>query len=309
MPNTPDNPYDSPEEADNAASSWLAERLSKLMSEHGIPPRQQAGVLSELCGLSLSQARRKLHGAVWSFEEVLAVVRRYGASLDQLFLAAPGAADAGVDAAASDSSLPLLPAVFLMDSLCVPCQFRLGAQCVATPRSDDLLAANHAEGWFVGTPEQLEKRQAPLPLFHADHILLTPEKSLKPTRIAILDDEAGVCETLSEWFNAVGYEAASFRSAAQLLAAGIEQHDAFVVDFMLGDGDSSQIIVKKIREALPLAPIVLFTGKLRSGQASEADLTTLLRTVNVIFFEKPIRPSVVAASIETQLASIRGASR
>ena len=309
MPNTPDHQYDNPEEADNAASSWLAERLSNLMSENGIPPRQHAGALSELCGLSLSQARRKLRGAVWSFDEVLAVTRRYGASLDRLVSGAPDAAEVSAGVATSDSSLPLLQADFLMDALRVPCQFRLGAQCVATPRSDELYAANHADGWLVGTPEQLEKRQVPLPLFRADHILLTPETTAQPTRIAILDDEAGVLETLSEWFNAVGYETASYRSGKQLLAAGIDQHDAFVVDFMLSDGDSSQTIVRAIREALPLAPIVLFTGKLRSGQASEAELTTLLRTVNVIFFEKPIRPSVVAASIETQLAANRRAER
>ena len=309
MPNTPDHQQGNPDEADNTAPSWLAERLSNLMSENGILPRQHAGALSELCGLSLSQARRKLHGAVWSFDEVLAVTRRYGASLDQLVSGAPGATPASGSVASSESSLPLLQAVFLMDSLCIPCQVRLGAQCVATPRNDELYAANHAEGWFVGTPEQLEKRQAPPPFFHAEHILLTPETTAPPTRIAILDDEAGVLETLSEWFNAVGYQTAAYRSGEQLLKAGIDQHDAFVVDFMLSDGDSSQAIVKAIRQTLPLAPIVLFTGKLRSGQASEAELTTLLRTVNVIFFEKPIRPSVVAASIETQLAANRRAER
>lgn len=73
---------------------------------------------------------------------------------------------------------------------------------------------------------------------------------------------------------------------------------------MLAGGDSSQAIIKRIRQTLPDAPIVLLTGKLRDGQASEADLTTMLRTSNVTFFEKPVRPSVLAATIEKELDQV-----
>ena len=77
---------------------------------------------------------------------------------------------------------------------------------------------------------------------------------------------------------------------------------------MLSAGDSSQATIKAIRRSRPDAPIVLLTGKLRSGLASEADLTTLLRTANVLFFEKPVRPSVIAATIETQLDKLASSS-
>ncbi|MDX8399708.1 MAG: hypothetical protein R8K20_05615, partial [Gallionellaceae bacterium] len=140
--------------------------------------------------------------------------------------------------------------------------------------------------------------------YWADQVLLTPTTDRSRIRVAILDDDAGTSETLCEWFNEAGYVAAAFTSCEQLLASKLESHDAFLVDFMLAGGDSSQAMIKNIRQALPDAPIVLLTGKLRDGQASEAELTAMLRTSNVIFFEKPVRPSILAATIAKELDHI-----
>lgn len=289
---------------EDAPSSWVAERLVELMAEHGVPLRQQAAFLGELCGLSLSQARRKLRGAMWSFDEVLAVTRRFGASMDQVFSDSPhfGVAHAAI---APGASAPLFQeATFLMDELAVPCQVRLGALAVGTPGVDELLAAQNRDGWYVGTRKQLDRHRVQEPCYLASQVVLTPSAAKPGIRVAILDDDIGTAETLGEWFSAADYAAAAFTSCEQLLAARIENFDAFVVDFMLAGGDSSLAMIKTIRQTLPDAPIVLLTGKLRDGQASEADLTAMLRTSNVTFFEKPVRPSILAAAIEKELDQI-----
>ena len=291
---------DPPGTAD-ALSSWVAEQLVGLMVEHGVPVRQQANLLSELCGLSLSQARRKLRGAMWSFGEVLAVTRRFGASLDQVFSDSPGDGVAHTVNAADVSSVTLQDATFVMGSLAVPCRVRLGALIVGDPAEDELLTAQNDTGWYVGTREQLHRHRIKDPWYVADLVVLTPVPNKPRVRIAILDDDIGTTETLGDWFNATGYAAQAFTTGEQLLASQIDNHDAFIVDFMLAGGDSSQEIIRKIRQALPEAPIVLLTGKLRSGQVSEADVATMLRTSNVTLFEKPVRPSVLAATIEKEL--------
>src|SRR3989338_7010945 len=104
----------------DALSSWVAERLVALMEEHDVPVRQQANLLSELCGLSLSQARRKLRGAMWSFGEVLTVVQRFDVSLDQVFSDSPHADIAHVSIAPSAPAPLLQEATFLMDKIAVP---------------------------------------------------------------------------------------------------------------------------------------------------------------------------------------------
>jgi len=291
-------------ETEDALSSWVAERLVNLMLEHGVPVRQQASLLSELCGLSLSQARRKLRGAMWSFGEVLIVVRRFGASLDQVFIASPLDGIAHIGTAPGVSTASLLDATFLMDKLTVPCRVRLGAQVVGAPADNELLTAQNEFGWHVGTRKHLDRHRVTGQCYRADQVLLTPPSNKPNIRVAILDDDIGTSETLGEWFNAAGYAATAFTSCDRLLASRIESHDAFVVDFLLADGDSSQAIIKSIRQVLPDAPIVLLTGKLRDGKVSEADLTTMLRTLNVTFFEKPVRPSVLVATIEKELDQV-----
>lgn len=297
--------HESPEtgagETDDAMSAWVAERLSRLMAEHGVPVRQQAGLLNELCGLSLSQARRKLRGAMWSFGEVLAVTRRFGVSLDQAFSDAPGSAVAQPLLSPDMAAATLQDATFAMDALSLPCRVRLGALVAGASADDALLTAQSDVGWYVGTKRQLERHGLKAPCYRADQVLLMPVSTSPRIRVAILDDDIGTTETLGDWFNATGYAARAFTTGEQLLASKIDSHDAFIVDFMLAGGDSSRAIIKAIRHTLPDAPIVLLTGKLRSGQASEADVTTMLRTSNVTFFEKPVRPSVLAATIEKEL--------
>lgn len=286
--------------ADNEISVWVAEQMGALMVEHGIPTRQQAALLNELCGLSLSQARRKLQGSTWSFEEVLTVTRRFGVSLDQLFANPPHADVAIATTDAGSFALPLQNATFLMDEVTIPCRVRLGALATTTGNAQ-LLTGLNQDVWYVGTESSLNRRHVTQPYYLAEQVQLTPIQTTPPVQIAILDDDIGTSETLCEWFNAAGYAATAFTSGEQLLASNIVKYDAFVVDYLLAAGDTSQKIIGEIRKMLPQAPIVLLTGKLRDGLVSEADLTTVLRTSKVTFFEKPVRPAVLAATIDKEL--------
>ena len=288
-------------EPGDGASAWVAQRLSGLMAANDVPARQQAGLLSELCGLSLSQARRKLHGAVWSFGEVQAVVQRFGASLDEVFPSVAGDDGQQISLATEAYAVDQQDANFLMGAWSLPCRVRIGARVGASLGERELLTAVGDSGWVVGTAQQFAGRALKPPFFLAKQVLLLPTSSQPSIRVAILDDDAGTAESLAEWFNASGYVAQAYTSGEQLLASGIDDYAAFIVDFMLAGGESSQAIIRALRDAQPSAPILLLTGKLRSGQASEAELVALLRTLNVAFFEKPVRPSVLAATIESEL--------
>ena len=74
-----------------------------------------------------------------------------------------------------------------------------------------------------------------------------------------------------------------------------------MIDLILGAGQTSQAVVQRIRSLQPEAPIVLLTGRLRDDSANEATLTTILRTQGVTFFEKPVRPAVLTAAIQSSL--------
>ena len=119
----------------------------------------------------------------------------------------------------------------------------------------------------------------------------------------MLDDDPYAAQTLVDWFHEMGFDAEPFTSADALqhsLQAGIH-FDAYVVDLILSCGQTSQGVVEDIRRRQAHVPIVLLTGQLRDGTASEATLATMLRTQGVTFFEKPVRPAVLTAAIQSSL--------
>ena len=158
-----------------------------------------------------------------------------------------------------------------------------------------LIAVQEEAGWRVGTLDDLGENFRPDQQFLVDELLIhAPQSQLK--RIAILDDDASLASSLAEWFNEAGFAATAFTAGQQLLTAGVGQFDGFVVDYVLA-GESSQSVIDAIRQRLPEAPVLLLTGKLRDATVSEAELMAVLRSSRVTFFEKPVRPGVLAAAL------------
>ena len=290
------------EEARDPSSALAAEGLSALMERHGVPARQQAATVAHITAISISQARRKLRGAVWLFGEVLAVTQHFGESLDQVFASKVPPSAPPSPALASPAPTATQAARFLVEGHALPCEVRLGAQITAGTLTGVALAAAHdAQDWWVASPATLQARGLQGPHYLVAQVSMTPDSQARPTRIAVVDDDLASAEALGDWFNETGYRADSFTSAAQLLGTPLADYDAFVVDLILGVGQTSHALVEQIRAARPQAPIVLLTGQLRGGGATEADLTTLLRTQGVAFFEKPVRPAVLTATIQSKL--------
>lgn len=272
--------------------SPTARALSDLMGRHGVPVRHQAAQIAQICAISISQARRKLRGAVWLFDEVQAVCQHFEVSLGEVF---------GPGDSKSASATPALhhPALWRSEDQALPCDIRLGP--LEAPGASPLQAVYGPEGWLVATPARLDRDGASGARYGVAHLQLSAPDLPERARIAVVDDDADAAEALTDWFNESGYLAQAYTSPAQLLSAPLDQHDAYVVDLILAGGQTSQALVERIRHEQPNAPIVLLTGQLRDGRASEATLTTLLRTQGVTFFEKPVRPAVLTAAIQSKL--------
>lgn len=296
---------DSDSTALEASSAWTSACLTALLTRHGVAPRHQAAVIAEVCGISISQARRKQRGAVWLFGEVLALCRHYSESLDTVFAAAvmvPGSAPGSL----TGTPVTSLPATLLIDDQRLPCDILLGQrETHVTGDAEGLLALHDAQaGWLAGTANHLNVLSPAAdaaPRFKVDQICLRQETAATRTRIAVLDDDPCSADALTDWFNEVGFDAQAFNSPEQLLTHPLTDHDVFVVDLILAGGQTSEALVERIRREHPDAPIVLLTGQLREGIASEATLATMLRTQGVTFFEKPVRPAVLTAAIQNSL--------
>jgi CheY-like chemotaxis protein len=288
------------------AGEWVAQCLSDLMARHGIPSRQQATLVAQVCQLSISQARRKLKGASWTFDEVLALCRHFGQGLDTVFATPVFAAPAMLaghsqGASGSHGTAASYPATLYLDDITLDCDVRLGG-LRAQPGPAAMLATLHPiKGWMVGSTERLARESAHSPRYDVEQLQLHAPEAGTPARIAVLDDDRHSADALTDWFKELGYAADSYQSAEALLARPGASHDAYVVDLILAGGRTSQALVQRIRAEQPEAPIILLTGQLRDGQANEATLATILRTQGVTFFEKPVRPAVLTAAIQSSL--------
>lgn len=276
----------------------LASKLSRLMLEHGVQPHNQTALLSQLCGLSTSQARRKLQGAVWSFFEVLTLARHFGISLDALL-----AGDARISCAENlhmheearlDASLHVGKSV-------LPCTIVLGPKfSTKVFNGAFFVAVQLGEAWHVSEANQIADFPQQGNTFQVLELVVRSPSAI-PVRLAFLDDDPTALEMLTTWFDEVGYQTEGFSTAEQLLAQQLESYDAFVIDFLLAGGHSAKEAINTIRAHFPQKPIALLTGQLQDGTVSESDLVPMLRAMNVLFFEKPVRPSVLAASLQNAI--------
>jgi CheY-like chemotaxis protein len=302
-------PCDAPQIPADVLSAWASDALSAMMVRHGVGNRHQAALVARVCAISVSQARRKFRGSPWLFNEVYQLCRHFNEPLEQIFLgsgpASPTSGAIQPSDAPSAGSGTCYEARLALGAEPLPCEIELGALCALSPMpqaSGKLFAVHQpAQGWLVSNPAGLQAQALAGPYFEVMHLQWRAPELPARARIAVLDDDIGAAEALTDWFNEVGYEARSYHSTQALLADPIESHDAFVVDLVLGPHETSEAVVERIRQALPQAPIVLLTGQLRDGTASEATLTTILRTQGVTFFEKPVRPAVLTAAIQSSL--------
>jgi len=283
--------------------SWVSACLSGLLERHGVPSRHQATEIAQICAISVSQARRKLRGAVWLFDEVRAICQHFGESIDTALSAG---LRSGLQPPATGHAKPVTtyPATLLMDEQRLPCDIELGPLCTdeAASSCQGLVAFHHPlEGWQVTGQARLQKEAFRGPHYAVAQLQWRNQSEQVRARIAVLDDDIGSADALTDWFNEVGYDAHAYTRSEDLLAQPLTDHDAFVVDLILGGGQTSQALVERIRREQPEAPIVLLTGQLRDGSASEATLATILRTQGVTFFEKPVRPAVLTAAIQSSL--------
>jgi CheY-like chemotaxis protein len=281
----------------DASDAWVSACVASLMSRHGVQPRHQATSIAQICAISVSQARRKLRGAVWLFSEIHTLCSHHGESLDAVF------------GAEQSTSAPSMDGILLVDGLELPCLVRAGAVCAAPSHVPaQLLTSQEGACWYVGTPARLDAMGLTGKRHTVAQLQTTPPDARTAAHIAVLDDDESATQALVDWFEQLGFKAHGYTRSEALEEDLAQGFDAFVLDLMLSGGQTSQAIVEQIRRRQPEAPIVLLTGELRDGKASESTLAALMRNQRITFFEKPVRPAMITAAIQNSLDRLKPAT-
>ncbi|MBK6616069.1 helix-turn-helix domain-containing protein [Ottowia sp.] len=279
-----------PDTAQPETASLGTHFVTRLLDRHQVPQRQRAAQLSEALGLSYQQVRRRLvNVSEWTILELQTVAEHYGETLQSLV----------ADGAAPPSSPPPHPsATLVVGPLRLPCQAWVG-QPTQTGREGPLVALRQAaedgkpEKWVVVTSDQAQGAES----FEVVRIVLEPSKPAR-LRIAVLDDDRDLAQSIAEYLVESGFDATAFfsleRFSAAVRTAGF---DGYIVDWLINKHPSKDVLAE-IRTADPSCPIIVLTGQMAQGRVAESELATVAKLHTLQYFEKPVRTSVLKSALE-----------
>ena len=266
--------------------------VRRFLAAHNVREHNHASEIARILDVDRSQSYRRLKGDVaWSHVDLRTIAQHFGATEDHLMpqdeLARAAAAPDAVPATVRVAHLPPV-------GLLLP-----GAELRAD-ESSDLVAIRSASGWevYVDGDEPAGARR------HAIESLTL--RSHPHMQVALLEDDARAAAALVDSFRPLGLVATPYADAASLLAAlARRRFDAFVLDWLLGDGTAGPV-VEAIRQHRPHVPVVVVTGALAVDSEMERTLLDLSAQWNFSTLDKPVRPMNLANALKQLVSAARG---
>lgn len=268
------------------STQHITEAVQALLERHGIGERQRIGVIQRATDLSYQSARRRLHNrASWAVDEVQLLAAYFGVPVMSL-IEGPGEA-----------------AVMTVGATDVACRIWVGPSLGHGPSSPLVaLPGGAEEPWRVvpaaegrGRTTQAVKRlhfEAPA-----------------PRRIAVLDDDMELAESISVFLCQKGLNAKAYATVDDLGEAMRTTHfDGFILDWIVG-GTSIKALLATLRESQPMAPTIVLTGQMVSENVSEDEVLAATTVHGAVLFEKPTRALLLVNALETGFSTAeRGAA-
>ena len=266
-----------------ASPSLAVSCVRALMERHGLPKYRQSAWLADAVGLSYAQAHRRMNGtSPWSLEDLAQVAGLFGETLVDL-----------VSLGLPQSSVP---AVMNVGSARVACQLWLGP-ALDKPSVGSVVAVRTSDGWSAVPAAEATEGV----VYKIERIEARPV-ALARKLIAVLDDDQDLTNSICAHFQSSGYDARPFYRTADLLAvATSQQFDAYVIDWIVGEKSTLKLI-GSLRAQNATCPIVVLTAQVLSGVVDEADIADAVKRYGLVFSEKPVRTSILAATLTRALA-------
>ena len=122
-------------------------------------------------------------------------------------------------------------------------------------------------------------------------------------RIAVLDDDRDLTDSICAHLQDSGYDAHPFYRTADLQTRSKnERYDAFVIDWIVGETSTVKLIAA-IRAQDATCPIVVLTAQVLAGVVQESEIAQAVASFNFMFAEKPVRMAILSASLARAFAA------
>ncbi len=269
----------------------VAERVRELMSRHGIGKRHQTTELCRILDLSFSQGHRKLRGnSPWTLSQIKKVAEAFGEPAAQLFGAQ--SLDPGMVGAVAHE------AVFAVAAIEMPCTAWVGAPIEPGSRPEFIAYSKQGQWRVVRHDGALYQNAHEV---HKIEIYPRRPENDRPL-IAVVDDDRTSADNLRDYLEHNGFAAlALYGLTAFSEALQSQVFDGVVIDWLFGTQTSAEAIRAVRASENPDAPILVLTGELLTGKASESEIGEIIRAYDVACHEKPARMAIIAADLSKRL--------
>lgn len=255
-----------------------------MLDRHGVAERQRIRALEAALGMSYTQVRRRMLGdAPWTIDEIKQLANHFHESLIPIL------------AALADE--PGVPATLPFGGAAIPCTiWPVGEPLVGRIGPMVALRDENTGQWTVSPASEIADRSS----YELARLLF---ERAPPRRVAVLDDDSDSAQSIVDFLSAKGLDAKPFDCATSLLAAmEAEPFDGFVVDWLLGENTAKDLL-SQIRVRVPAGPLVILTGQIATGLASEAELVMVGSAYRALLFEKPTRPLAIFNALQVGFAA------
>lgn len=271
----------------NTSEMHAGEMLSNVMTMNGIPKHKQASHIRDVLNVSTPQAQRKLKGtAPWELTQLELVVRSLSITMSQFF------------AMFENELTEKQDAVFNLDKVEIPCKIYLSKENSKEHREYSAVKIN--DKWHVFKTEEIEENEIynDARRFIGMIVIESNKTELKKKRIALLDDDLNVLESISEIIGYGDYTVNSFSNLSDLEAKiDIFPYDAYILDWVVNEKSAYESI-RKIRESKkPHAMIIVLTGQ--NSEEVDDEIATAISDFDIIGpFSKPLKINSIQRLID-----------
>jgi ActR/RegA family two-component response regulator len=220
----------------------------------------------------------------WSLEDLARVAALFGETLAEVV--APTHRGTSV------------PGVMNVGNAQLPCQLWLGEAAV-DPNPNQVVAVKTSRGGWAA----IAAGEATAGVVYKIARLEAKPEAATGKVIAVLDDDQDLTNSICAHFEASGYDARPFYKTADLLSGAATQHyDGYVIDWIVGETSTLKLI-GALREKDAKCPIVVLTAQVLTGVVDEADIAEAVKRYDLVFSEKPVRTSILTATLARALAA------
>lgn len=272
-----------PEHSDEDRHRALAAFIESMLDRHGVAERQRIRALEAALGMSYTQVRRRMLGdAPWTIDEIKQLANHFHEPLIPIL------------AALADE--PGVPATLPFGGAAIPCTIWPVGEPLTGRIGPMVAVRDDTTGqWTVAPASEV----ADSPSYELARLLF---ERAPPKRVAVLDDDSDSAQSIVDFLSAKGLDAKPFDCATNLLAAMEDEHfDGFVVDWLLGENTAKDLL-SKIRVRVPSGPLVILTGQIATGLATEEELVMVGASYRALLFEKPTRPLSIFNALQVGFA-------